>query len=384
MDVFVSVVELPDGRASFASFLDSSARRAAEAAVLKEKILSDTAINGLPGAFYMFTRGGKLTRWNDEFARIVGLNHESTGTHRLLDSIAEEDKERMRAAVETTFTEGQVSVEASAITVAGKRHFHFVARRLQTDDDTYLLGSGYDITARKEAEAALHAREEQLRTLASHLQMVREAESRRIARAVHDEVGQLLTGLKMDLRWVEQALEKRADPDANPILDRVVAATQLVDETVVTVQRIAAELRPAILDQLGLFAALRHECAQFGQRTEIDCRMISPTSEPKLSPDLATACYRIAQEALTNVVRHAAATTVMIHIEITADKIALEIRDNGRGIAPDAAKDVNAHGLLGMRERARHQGGDVTFKPVVGGGTIVRAELPLAASAAKK
>jgi PAS domain S-box-containing protein len=383
MEVLVSVVELPDGRASFASFADITARKEAEAEVLKEKVLSDTVINGMPGVFYMFDRDGKLVRWNDEFARIVGIDAETAGSHRLFDRIAEEDKAVVRAAVESAYAQGQATVEAAANTTTGKRHYHLVGRRLLSGNQTYLLGSGYDITARKEAEAALQAGEEQLRMLASHLQSVREAESRRIARAVHDEIGQLLTGLKMDLRWIEQGLEKRNDSPSNAILDRVVAATQLVDETVATVQRIAAELRPAILDQLGLFAALRHECQQLGQRSDMDCQFIGPAIEPKLPLDLATACYRIAQEALTNVVRHARATAVRIEIQTRQNRIVLEVRDNGRGIAPNAGKDINAHGLLGMRERARHHGGDVSVKPGANGGTIVHAEVPLPAAAEK-
>jgi signal transduction histidine kinase len=213
--------------------------------------------------------------------------------------------------------------------------------------------------------------------LAAHLQTVREAESRRIARAVHDEVGQLLTGLKMDLRWIEEGLEKIGDSPAGALLDRLVGATQLVDETVIAVQRIAAELRPTILDQLGLFAALRHESLQFQQRAGIDCRFNGPEVEPTLSPDLATACYRIAQEALTNVARHAAATAVVIDLQVRPGDFLLEIRDNGRGIAPNAAKDINAHGLLGMQERARHHGGKVIIEPGTGGGTLVQASFPL-------
>jgi two-component system sensor histidine kinase/response regulator len=215
----------------------------------------------------------------------------------------------------------------------------------------------------------------QLRELTGRLQTVRETESRRIALAVHDEVGQLLTGLKLDLRWIERGLEGR--PDANLLLERTVSAIALVDESVVTVQRIASELRPAILDQLGLFAALRHESFQFSKRTGLACTFTGPDPEPELSAALATTCYRIAQEALTNVVRHAAASAVTIEFRQAGGKFILEIRDDGRGLTGRAAGDRAALGILGMRERARTHGGETTVTPGSAGGTVVRAEFPV-------
>jgi PAS domain S-box-containing protein len=238
------------------------------------------------------------------------------------------------------------------------------------------FGMATDITERKRAEHQIADSHAQLRVLASHLQEVREEESRRIARTVHDEVGQLLTGIKMDLRWIEQGLEKFSHPPPSAILDKVVEVTELVDQTVITVQRIASELRPAILDQLGLFAALRQESAQFQKRAGITCRLMAPESEPTLSPDLATTCYRITQEALTNVVRHAAASAVEIEFRRLPTEFVLEVRDNGRGIAPDAVKGIHSHGLLGMQERARPHGGKVMVVPQADGGTLVRARFP--------
>src|SRR5688572_1180994 len=199
----------------------------------------------------------------------------------------------------------------------------------------------------------------------------------RNSRAVHDDLGQRLTGLKMDLRAIERGLEKCSDPRLNDILDRTVAATALVDDTVKTVQGIAAELRPALLDQVGLFSALRHEGSEFERRAGPECRVLTPAPEPHLPEQLATACYRIVQESLANVARHAAATAVEIEFQTLRNEFVLEIRDNGRGIAPDAVKNMYSLGLLGMRERGRGLGGEVTIDPRVEGGTVVRARFPL-------
>ena len=218
----------------------------------------------------------------------------------------------------------------------------------------------------------------QLRELTGHLQAVRETESRRIAQAVHDEVGQLLTGLMLDLRWIERGLEGLNTVGSNLLLERAVSAIAVVEESVVTVRRIASELRPAVLDQLGLFAALRHESVQFSKRTGIACTFTGPVSEPDLSPAVATSCYRIAQEALTNVVRHAAATAVAIEFKISPEKLILEIRDNGRGIAASSANALDTLGILGIRERARTHGGEATVMRGSSGGTVVRAEFPVA------
>jgi PAS domain S-box-containing protein len=220
-----------------------------------------------------------------------------------------------------------------------------------------------DITERKRAEAALRLSGEQLRALTQRLQTAREEEARHIARELHDELGQMLTGLKMDLRWVERRLEEgEAGPRANALLEKVVATSELVDATIKTVQRISSELRPSMLDKLGLVMALRYEARQFQQRTGIACLLRVPEPEPQLVPDAATVCFRICQEALTNITRHAAASNV--EIEFHAEEAegqggqgaqgrrggvwVLEVRDNGKGIASDKLADPNSLGLLAL------------------------------------
>jgi len=233
-----------------------------------------------------------------------------------------------------------------------------------------------DITARKQAEDELLASREQLQALTVHLQTVREEERTRIARAIHDELGQELTGLKMDLRWLEHGLEDLRDPRVIPLLEKTMAATDLVDTTIRTVQRIAADLRPAVLDKLGLVAAVRREASQFQQHSGIACRLTGPDLDPKLPEPTAIACFRIFQEAMTNVSRHAAATAVEVDFQTPPDGLVLEVRDNGKGISTGLAEKAESLGLLGMQERARALGGEVMVKPRAEGGTVVRLWIP--------
>jgi len=242
------------------------------------------------------------------------------------------------------------------------------------------IAQGHDITARKQAEAALHHSREQLRALSVRLQSLREAERAHIAREIHDELGQMLTGLKMDLHWAENGLEELKDARLNPILDKLVAATELADATITTVQRIASELRPGVLDRLGLMMALRHEIGQFQQRTGIPCQLNTPEEEPSFSPEVATAFYRIFQETLTNVARHAAASALEVSFRSEDGCFILEVRDNGKGIDDAALASPHALGLLGMRERAHLLGGTVAFHRQATGGAIVVVRLPATAN----
>jgi PAS domain S-box-containing protein len=234
-----------------------------------------------------------------------------------------------------------------------------------------------DITERKRSEEQARIHRRQLRALSRRIEKLREEDRTRISREIHDELGQMLTGIKMDLRWMERHLDPFGDdPRVNPILDKLVAAAELADATVKTVQRIAADLRPGILDELGLPMALQYEAARFEERTPIPCRVVLPSATISLGSEAATAFFRIFQEALTNVARHAKATAVEAELHVEADGWRLEIRDNGMGMTGVDPAHTTSLGLLGMEERARLLGGDVTFGPRPGGGTVVTVRIP--------
>jgi signal transduction histidine kinase len=221
-----------------------------------------------------------------------------------------------------------------------------------------------------EAEGALDA-------LLARLQRIREEEKARIARDLHDDLGQLLTAVQMELRWVEERLARHPEVAlANALTDHVVEASRLTDDTVRSVQRIAADLRPGALDRLGLGAALRQEGRRFHERAGVPCEVVAEGELPELDDGAATALYRVAQEALTNVARHALASRVTVTLGVRAGELVLRIEDDGRGLA---GVDVGPHtlGLLGIRERAAMLGGAVTFAPGAPSGTVVELRVPL-------
>lgn len=244
------------------------------------------------------------------------------------------------------------------------------------DRDATIRGAislSIDITERREAELALADSREQLRRLSSALNHLQEAERRRIAREVHDELGQRLTSLRLDLDLLRNEWRGGAVEQANR---RIATMFDLIDETLGTVRRVATALRPAVLDDFGFRAALEQEVSSFRKRTGISTTCSFCPDDLAVDADRATALYRIVQEALTNIARHAGATSVEVHIDATSDGICAEIVDDGRGITAEEIDSKTTLGLLGMRERANALGGSVMIEGSAGRGTRVFVKTP--------
>lgn len=239
---------------------------------------------------------------------------------------------------------------------------------------------GVEITDLKKAEAAIRASESQLRELAARVESVREEEKARIARDLHDELGQLLTALRIDLEAIEDGLSSIAvDGPLAALLDRTVAASELLQRSIDAMYRVARFLRPASLDNLGLAEALRQECRWFEKRSPVGFEFGPETAHPCLGAEVDTALFRIAQEAFTNVVRHARASRVRVALEVAEGVAILRINDDGIGFDP-AQVPFTSLGLVGMGERAHRLGGEVSVGRGSAGGTSVVARIPLHAT----
>jgi PAS domain S-box-containing protein len=249
---------------------------------------------------------------------------------------------------------------------------------LNFDEQPVLAVLVTDLTERKHVEARLDQSAEQLRKLAARLQTAREEERTQIAREIHDELGGALTVLKMDLVRLRQLVPATAS-ELETGLRTVISA---MDTMAHSVRRIATHLRPAILDDLGLVAAIEWQLGDFQSRSGIHCQLNSNVADLALDRESSTAVFRVFQEALTNVARHAQATQVNVHLECQASALVLQVQDNGRGIAARDMTGTQSLGLLGMRERIHLLAGEFHVDGAPGQGTRVQIKIPVRGQAA--
>jgi len=229
-----------------------------------------------------------------------------------------------------------------------------------------------EIEERKQAEIKLMHSHEQLQNLSAHLQSIREEERTNIAREIHDELGQSLTALKIDIFWLYKQL-----PENNTVLlQKSETMLNLINALILTVQRISEKLRPGLLDDLCLAAAIEWQAEEFQKRTGIECKTTIDPEDLNMERELATAVFRIFQEALTNVSRHAKATEVRVVLKEDLEKLLLIVQDNGKGITKKQISDSKAYGLIGMRERSLFCGGEVKISGLPGKGTRVALTIP--------
>jgi len=270
-------------------------------------------------------------------------------------------------------------METTAIRADGKEFpVELTINKVNLEGPPLFTGFVRDITDRKRAEKQLRDSREQLRALAAYLQSVREEERTHIARDVHDELGQTLTALKMDLAWLDKRMAEVSDgDDLQRFEEKLKELPGRVDVIIAAVRKIATELRPPVLDDLGLEAAVEWQVQEFEKRTGIKCRYTCSLKHVDLGPDRATAVFRIFQETLTNIVRHADATQVDVHLRQEGDKLVLEVQDNGRGMTGRELSGTRSLGLLGMRERATMLDGEVNIIGRQGKGTTVGVRFPI-------
>ena len=277
--------------------------------------------------------------------------------------------------VETVTTGMHATAEHIHYDKGGKRIFVEVSTSPIKDDRgrvRQVVHVSKDITERKTAEEKLRNSREQLRRLSAHLQAVREKERTRISREIHDELGQVLTALKLDLSWLTSKYE-----DHRLLSEKTKSMLALIDSTIKTIKRLCSELRPGVLDDLGLSAAIEWQAREFQKHSGIVCRLFSQPDNIVLDRDRSTAIFRIFQEALTNVVRHASATEIRVELRKQDAEVILNVRDNGKGITEKELSRPQSFGLIGMRERVHSFGGTFDIGGVQNEGTTITIRIPV-------
>ena len=350
--------------------------RRTETALRESEARLRTIIEIEPECVKLVDRQGRLVDMNPAgLAMVEADSIDMVRGLQIIDVIAPEHRAAFMDLHRRVFEGESGALEFEIIGLKGRRRWlstHAVPLRDGSGAVQALLGITRDVTETRRAEEQLRASRTALRSLATRQQDIREDERTRIAREIHDSLGQALTALKLQLAAAQDAASRES-----PALGHRLAETALmVDDLVKIVRRIATELRPPILDQLGLPAALEWLAHDFTRRTGIRCEPTIMPTDDVISQELGTALFRIVQEGLTNISRHADASQVQIALGVKSHCVTLEISDDGRGITEAATTGPGSLGILGMRERAAALGGVLEVAPRGDGGTRVTAWFP--------
>jgi PAS domain S-box-containing protein len=356
----------------------SERKRAEEKLNQHRRLLAEAEHLAHVGSWSLDLRTNKVT-WSDEVYRIFGVNPSEFDPR--LETVIEfshpDDKDAVLKVVEEAIkTLEPYDFQYRMLRPDGEERILHVSGSVMADEEGKAVreyGAVQDVTERIKAEEAMKQYYKQIRSLTEHLQNVREEERTNIAREIHDELGQQLTVMKMDVAWLNNKLDL-TDQNARK---KIYGLLDLLDNTVQSVRRIASELRPSMLDDLGLAAAMEWHLSEFEKRSGIKTYFEEPDEEWELPRNKTTHLYRIFQESLTNVARHSNATEVKVKLANTDDHLSLTIEDNGRGFDQQEANEKKTLGILGMKERTSMMGGSCKIHSAPGKGTTVHIFLPL-------
>ncbi len=339
-----------------------------EQAALLELTQDSVFVIDFDGKILFWSRGAEVIFGYSKAQAIGSIAHDLLCTEfpRPLDEMKAELKRNGHWEGDLTKT----AQDGRRIVVASRWALQWGKR----DQAPRVLVISSDITERKREEESLVLQREQLRALAERLQTVREEDRKRVARDLHDQIGQILTSIKMDLTWITRHLPKSEED----VLTRLAESIQSINDGVKSVRTICSGLRPGVLDDLGLAAAIEWQASEFTSRNGVRCEVSVPAVDLHLDGDRATATFRIFQECLTNVIRHALATSVHVTLSQEDDNILLVVEDNGIGFQDAGFSNaLGSLGLLGMKERAQFCGGDVEISSAPGNGTTVTVRVPV-------
>ena len=377
IDASVSEVRLRGANMFIVILRDITERRQVEAALRENEQRYRTLFSQAMDGIVLLNVQGQVTSVNDAFARMHGYSVDELLNMNLRDLDTPETLALAQDRIERIMAGESIRFEVE--------HFHkdghtvpmdVATTRVNIDGKVYVLGFHRDITERRRAERELKRSQQELRGLSKAANEALEAERRRTARELHDELGQLLTALKMDLESLRSALP----PDEPDLSQRAQTMHALLDSTIAATRRIAADLRPLMLDDLGLAAALDWLTHNFSNQTGIATDLVIDETVAQVPEPIASALYRITQESLTNVTKYAQATSTEVRLERDGEWVQLTVRDNGRGIATADQSKHGTFGLLGIRERVMLLAGEIAITGEPGRGSEVRARIPLAAA----
>lgn len=375
----VSVLDIDEAKCLLAFFYDITDRKRAEEALRESESKFRTVADTSVAAIFIY-QGDKFIYMNPASEDITGFNQSELLSIQFWDIIHPEFREKVkeRGLARQRGEAVPSRYEFKIIRKDGEeRWIDFGAGAIHLEGKPAALGIAFDITERKRAEKELQSSYKQMRQLMARMQAIREEESSRIAREIHDELGQTLTGIKMDLSFLEERLSEKINlSNELNVTSKINSISNLADSAIQTIRKITTELRPAILDSMGLVAAIEWQAEEFEKRTGIRCSYSSEVENVELDRDHSTAIFRILQESLTNITRHAKATKVSITLKREFKNLVMEIIDNGRGIATNELNKINTFGILGMKERAAFLGGKCEVQGAPNQGTTIRVSVP--------
>lgn len=353
---------------------DISDRVRANNEVIKEKNLSDSIINSLPGVFYLYSYDWKFIRWNKNFEQRTGYTTEEIEKMHPLDFFGPEDHLDVTEKIKNVFISGEEKTEITVSTKSGDKFPYFLTGKLiDYEGKPSLLGIGFDISDRLKAQEEVRQSNEQLRLLTSHLQQVREDERKRIAREIHDELGQQITAIKMDVAWVDKNTPEQNSTQKEKLKNII----GLLDSSNLSIRHILKELRMGVLDDYGLVEALQWLGRQFTSSTGIPVTFSSTEAVLKVDENISVCVFRVYQEALTNITKHANAANVAGSLTTEEGYVCLQIKDDGKGFDPETLKNNLAFGILGLKERVSALKGVFELSSSPGNGTLITVKIPV-------
>ena len=355
--------------------IDITERKKIEKELSKQRVEQQIILDSAPAMIFYKDKGDRFIRVNETLAMVFGMSKEE---------IVGKTASELSPTGRKDYWEDDKEVVASGIpkmNIIEPVETHEGTRWFQTDKIPYrdnegkiigILGFSVDITERRRAEEELRKSREKLRNLAMYLQSIREEERKHIARDIHDELGQILSTLKIDISLLREEIPQKQ----KSLIAQTKSISTLLDNGIRWVKRIASDLRPSVLDNIGVLAAIEGYTEEFQERKGIECELVLPLEELQVDQDIATAIFRVFQETMTNIARHANAKRAKIILRSVDNAIELTVEDNGIGIEEKKISASDAFGLIGMRERAQNLGGKLKIDSARGGGTKITLTVP--------